>query len=183
MRIHSPPFTGVNYPGVQNHICRVFDPAASPEEEAAELCRVCTEVIAAANPARPANSANSAHSAQSAHAAHSAGRPGEVVLVHGSDLDAVALVCMAHLVVNEGVAPTMAEAQGENNVQCWAKKVHPRLREFVTQVEAEVCLYVCLCFQGGTPWDVIKNLMVYHKKKTACAVNSKKRITKFLPLQ
>ena len=88
----------MEFQGVQNHICRVFDPSASPEEEAAELCRVCTEVIA---------------SADSAHSAGGGRSPGEVVLVHGSDLDAVALVCMAHLVVNEGVAPTMAEAQGK----------------------------------------------------------------------
>ena len=92
----------MQFQGVQNHVCRVFDPTASPEEEAAELCRVCTDVIAAA-----------AAAANSAESALAGGRPGEVVLVHGSDLDAVALVCMAHLVVNEGIAPTMAEAQGE----------------------------------------------------------------------
>ena len=61
---------------------------------------VSTDVIAnAAAAARPSNAAPGG---------------GEVVLVHGSDLDAVALVCMAHLVVNEGVAPTTAEAQGES---------------------------------------------------------------------
>ena len=96
---------GVQFQGVRNHVCRVFDPTASPVEEAAELCRVCTDVIAAA-----------AAAARSADSALAGGRPsGEVVLVHGSDLDAVALVCMAHLVVNEGIAPTMAEAQGESN--------------------------------------------------------------------
>ena len=146
-RIHSPPFTGVNYPGVQNHVCRVFDPAASPEEEAAELCRVCTDVIAAA--ANSAHSANAAPSAQSAHAAHPAGRPGEVVLVHGSDLDAVALVCMAHLVVNEGVAPTMAEAQGENNIATFCPiKGIVRVSPVLAYVGDNACAWfgkICFC--------------------------------------
>lgn len=74
--------------GITGHECRVNDAHRSHEEEADELRRVCGVISSCGGDA--------------------------VVLVHGSDLYAVALVCMAHLVLNKKMEVEAAEQYVNN---------------------------------------------------------------------